>query len=214
MPTNTAPPLPDGSLHTTNKLSCCGFTLIELSVGIAIIALLIIFVAPALFGVRDQATASLLLRSTQKLTDNWLMIVQSCNASSDVRNTPLVEGDAENALALLLGGTNTASGGYDLPTGYKTCYAQSKVVPLSEGAQWNGMNWTVGNHRLGLGWLPGQLHVTFLSVPDSVALIMGQYYNRTLSDLGATANTDSNVFQYSARMAGYVRDVTVIRALQ
>lgn len=188
-----------------------GFTLIELVVVVAVIGLLIALVAPNVAGSRDGATGKTLTRLSQKMTDNWTIINQTCGTTTDVANSPVTGSDATNTLKLLLGGTNTAAGGYDVPAAYDACYSQAKVLPLTDSAQWSGSAWTVAGFAPTVTWSTGMMKVTFASVPDSLVLNVAQQYNPSLASLAAS-ETAHPVVQYGEATGG-ARSLTIIRPI-
>jgi len=188
-----------------------GFTLIELVVVVAVIGLLIAMVAPNVAGSRDGATAALLDRFSQKVTENWTILSQTCGTTTDVANSPTTGNSAANTVKLLLGGTTTTAGGYDVPAAYDICYAQSKVLPLTDSAQWDGTNWKVAGFVPSLAWSAGFLKLSYASVPDSLVLSIVQKYNPSKASLDAS-ETAHPVVQYSTVTSG-ARTLTIIRPI-
>lgn len=188
-----------------------GFTLIELVVVVAVIGLLIAMVAPNVAGSRDGATIATLDRFSQKLSENLTILSQTCGTTTDVANSPITANSAANMLKLLLGGTATTAGGYDVPAAYDICYTQSKILPLTDSAQWDGTNWKVAGFVPSLTWSPGFLKVGYASVPDSLVLGIAQKYDPSLSALKASEGTHP-VVQYSTATSG-ARTLTIIRPI-
>lgn len=188
-----------------------GFTLIELVVVVAVIGLLIAMVAPNVAGSRDGATITTLDRFSQKLTENWTILSQTCGATTDVVSSPVTANSAANTLKLLVGGTATAAGGFDVPAAYDICYTQSKVLPLTDSAQWDGTAWKVAGFVPTLTWATGFLKITFASVPDSLVLGLAQKYDPALPALKASEATHP-VVQYGTATSG-ARTLTIIRPI-
>lgn len=188
-----------------------GFTLIELVVVVAVIGLLIAMVAPNVAGSRDGATAAMLDRFSQKVTENWTILSQTCGTTTDVANSPVTGSSAANTRSLLMGGTTTTAGGYDVPTAYEICYTQSKILPLTDSAQWDGTDWKVAGFVPSLTWSAGFLKISYASVPDSLVLSIAQKYNPSLATLKAS-ETAHPVVQYTTVTSG-ARTLTIIRPI-
>lgn len=199
------------SLKQSRTRRDAGFTLIELVVVVAVLGLLIAMVAPNVAGSRDGATGAMLDRFSQKLTENWTILSQTCGTTTDVANSPVTGSSAENTLKLLLGGQTTTAGGYDVPAAYDICYAQSKVLPLTDSAQWDGTNWKVAGFVPSLAWSSGSLKTSYASVPDALVLNIAQKYDPSLAMLNPSESAHP-VVQYSTVTSG-ARTLTIIRPI-
>lgn len=189
------------------SLSQRGFTLIELVVVVGVLAVLISVVAPNIVGSKDGATAQLLLKTASNVSDNWSLINQTCGTTTAIASSPVPDATATKApVDVIFGGrANVASA-------YQNCYDQSKVLALTEVAQPSGSAYNVAGFGTTLsGGGTATLKVVYTSVPDSMALLMAQKYNPTLSALAAS-DTASAVLQYSTATAG-TRTVTVIKQI-
>ena len=189
-----------------------GFTLIELVVVVAIVGLLIALVAPNVAGSRDGTSAALLTRAAQNISANWSLIAQSCGTSTDVATSPVPgTAGAANVVKLLLGGTNTSNNGIAVGTGFANCYAQSRVLPISEMAQYDSA-WKIGGYALTLsGGGTSPLSVTFAGVPDSIVTLVASKFNPSVA-LANTADSVAGMVSWTASTTGS-RDLTIIRQI-
>ena len=184
-----------------------GFTLLELVVVVAVVGVLISIFAPNLVSSKEGANAQLLLRVPSQMAQNWMLINQACGTSSAVSGSPLTNTGKTVSDILFGGSANVAAA-------YTNCYAQSKVLPLTEVAQPSGSSgiYNVGGYTVTLtGGGTSPLSIAYATVPDSLALLMAQKYNPTLATLAASDNT-SAVLQYSTATAG-TRTVSVLKAI-
>lgn len=201
-----------------------GFTLIELAIVGIFLGLLAIF-AISMFSnsATDSTKGKALYEAATKVADNWGILAQSCNVSSDITATAIsadtVTGTARKNFALLSGSTSAAS---PVVATYQACYNSSGVRPLNgattgaAGAEKvNGFgvsavaNATVGGRNA--------VAVTYTNVPDNVVLFMYNTYSSasgasTATAAPATADTTDNQLRFTAPTGG-LRDVTVIRPI-
>lgn len=172
-----------------------GFSLPEIIVVVVILGILAAIVARSLGGSTDKTNATALIRMSQKLTDNWSMIAQTCGTTTDVDASPITT-TADNALLLLIGGNGDASSGaFAVPTAYVSCYQQSKVLPLTDSAQWNGSEWRVSGYEPTLAWddTTGQptLIVTYDNVPNAIAVATIQHFVPSVTTVNDTFSSPS-----------------------
>jgi len=190
-----------------------GFSLLELMVAIVIIGILGAVLAPSLGGSRQGAAAQNLLRTSQKMAENWSMISQSCGTTTDVTSSPVTGSSAANTLALLLGGNGAGTGQYSVPAGYTTCYTASGVLPLTDSGQYDSTAtaWKVTGFVPTLTWATGYFKTAYAAVPDALVLLVRQQYDPSLGALAASDATHP-VVQYSVAASG-TRTMTIIRPI-
>lgn len=184
-----------------------GFSLVELVVVVAIIGVLISVMAPNLIGSKDGANSQLLLKTASNVATNWSLINQTCGTSSAVASSPIPAAGKTVSDVIFGGSANVAAA-------YATCYAQAKVLPLTEVSQPSGAAgvYNVGGYAVTMaGGGTSPLQIGFLAVPDALALLMAQKYTPTLSALAASDNA-SLVLQYGTETAG-TRTVTVFKQI-
>lgn len=157
-----------------------GFSLPEVIIVVIILGFLASIVARSLGGSTDKTNATALIRMSQKLTDNWSMVAQTCGTTSDVNLSPVSSNSAANALNLMIGGHGNFNGAFEVPSSHLACYQQAKVLPLTDSAQWDGSDWRVSGFRPSLSWddSTGQptLIVAYADVPNAIALSMIQHF--------------------------------------
>lgn len=190
-----------------------GFTLIELVVVVSILGFLVAIVAPSLSNSTDGAKAQSLLRVSQKLADNWMLISSSCGTTGDVANSPVTGSSAANTLLLLLGGNGVGTGQYSVPAAYTACYTSASILALADSAQYDtGTSaWQVTGYVPTLSWTSGVFKTAYASVPDSLALAVVKKYNPGLAALAASDATHP-VAQYSVAASG-TRTLTILRPI-
>lgn len=182
-----------------------GFTLIELVVVVAIIGLLASLLAPSVIGSKDGARSELLLKTSRDFAQNWMLISQQCGTTTAVASSP-IPASGKTAADVIFGGVSNVA------AAYQSCYAQAKVIPMSEVAQLNGSGWTVQGYAVSIvGGGTQPLQTVYTGVPEELALLMAQTYNPTLSGLLASDGS-SNVVRYGTSSAG-TRTVTVLRQI-
>lgn len=181
-----------------------GFTLIELVVVVAIIGVLIALLAPSVTGSKNGARATLLTKTVQSVSSNWMLISQSCGTTTDVGSSPVITSGKKFEDVIFGGEVNVAAA-------YKSCYKQANVLPLADLGQPKGAGtWAVESYVVeftGGGTIP--FKGTYKGVPDELVLIMATKYTPSLTEL-ASSDTASAVIQYGAATNG-VRDVSVLR---
>ena len=181
-----------------------GFTLIELAVVVAIMGILIVMLAPSILGTKHNANAALLSKTAQNVSNNWMLISESCGTTTEAVSSPVVDSGKTLGDVIFGGSTNVA-------TNYQSCYKQAHVLPMSDvGQPKSGGVWTVAGYEVefsGGGTAP--LKTTYKKVPDDLVILMASKYNPSLSALN-TDDATSKVVQYGIATAG-VRDVTVLR---
>lgn len=172
-----------------------GFSLVEIAIVLVIVGVLSAIVARALGGSTDKTNATALIRMSQKMTDNWSMIAQTCGTTTDVNNSPVTANDPDNTRDLLIGGNGSFNGAYSVPSGYVACYQQAKVLPLTDSAQWDGGKWVVSGYEPTLGWSDASgmptLIVTYSSVPNAIALAVVQHFVPGVTTVSDTFSSPS-----------------------
>ena len=194
-----------------------GFTLIELAIVGIFLGLLAVFAISQFGGSATNTTrANAVNEAATKIADNWSIIAQQCNTSTDVTAISLTGGasPAANNLSMLVGNTQPSAT-------YQACYNQSGVRPLagiSTGAagaeQVQGYTVSVSNGTVGAS---NAMLVQLAGVPDSVTLAL---YNKLSSVAGANsattvpaaADTTDPQIRFSTATAG-LRTVTIVKVL-
>ena len=196
-----------------------GFTLIELAIVGLFLGLLAIFaISQFTGGATDTTRANGMAESSQKIADNWSIVAQQCQVSTDVTSlnltTNAATGAAAGNLSMLLGNTAPHST-------YTSCFNQSGVKPLSNMAVGSAGNETIYSYAVTLGntSINGKnaMTVSYAGVPENIVLAL---YNRLSSDANAstatvvpaTANTSDPALRFSAAVSGR-RTVTLVRTL-
>lgn len=185
-----------------------GFTLIELVVVVAIVGILIAMLAPSILGTKNNANAALLSKTAQNVSNNWMLISQSCGTTTDATAgaSPVVASGKTLGDVIFGGSAN-------VETNYQACYKQAHVLAMSDAGQpKSGGGWTVAGYEVefaGGGTAP--FKTIYKKVPDDLVLMMASKYTPSLSALDAS-DTTSTVIQYGSATAG-VRDVTVLRVV-
>lgn len=207
---------PDDS-HKSKLRRQRGFGLLEVMIVVVVVGILYALSGRSLGGSTEKANATAMTRMSQKLTDNWTMIAQTCGTTTDPANSPVSGNSATNALNLLIGGNTTAAtGGYTVPAAYESCYRQSKVLPLTESAQWDAANsrWLVSSYEVVLSRSTssgqGFIDTQYQNVPSELALMIVQQFVPSVTDLGAAASNAYVAVHYGAETAG-ARSVTLRR---
>lgn len=202
-----------------SKINQQGLSAIELFVVVIIIGIVAAITARNLVGSTDKTKALALITMSQKMTDNWTLIAQSCGTTSDPASSPVTGNSDSNAVQLLIGGnTNAGAGGYEVPSSHEACYRQSGVLALTDSAQWDGTNnnWMVEGFepKFSRAAVSGQffMETQYQDVPDELALEVVKRYIPSLTELGTGANTTYTSVQYGAGSAG-VRSVTIRRPI-
>lgn len=205
------------NLNEKKRLRQKGSILLELFVGVIIIGIMYMITSGSLSGGTDKANATAMVRMAQKLGDNWSLIAQNCGTTTDPANSPVSGNNASNALNLLIGGnTNTATGGFVVPTAYVGCFQQSKVLPMTDSAQWDAGNskWRVSGYEptISRATTAGQnyFQIQYAAVPTDLALMIVKNFVPSITTLDAAANTSYAAVHYGAEASG-VRTVTIRR---
>lgn len=191
-----------------------GFTLIELAIVGLFLGLLAVFAISQFSGAAtDNTRATAMFEATQKISDNWAMLAQSCGVSSNVTAIEVGTGAAPTVagknLSLLLGTAPPA-------TAYTACYNASGIRPLAgmtTGAA--GAERFEGSALVLTSVDSRNLGVTFQSVPANVfeAMFLKYAGSSTLpAPTASVAASSTNRFAYTAETAG-ARSVTFVRPL-
>lgn len=184
-----------------------GFTLIELVVVVAILGVLIAVIAPNLVGSKDGANAQLLLRTASNVSVNWSLINQSCATPTTISGS-LIPASSKTVSDVIFGGSANVA------TAYTNCYAQSKVLALTDISQPSGSAgvYNVAGYSVSLaGGGTSPLQIIYAAVPDTLVLLMAQKYNPSLTAL-LSSDGSSAVIQYGTPTAGS-RTVTIIKQI-
>ena len=184
-----------------------GFTLLELVVVVAVVSVLISIFAPNLVSSKEGANAQMMLKVPRQVADSWSLINQACNTPTAISSSPIPEASKTVSDVLFGGVANVAAA-------YSTCYSLAKVIPLADVGQPSGTAgvYSVAGYQMTLaGGGTSPLSVAYASVPDSLALVMAQKYNPSLSAL-APSDTTSAALQYSTAAAG-TRTVTLLKQI-
>lgn len=192
---------------TISKSSQKGFTLIELGIVVAILGVLIMIMAPSLFGSTDGVKAKHLDSSAQKISNNLVMLSQTAGISTAVAGNPVIAAGYTIEDVLFLGSTAVSAT-------YQAAYASSKVIPLSEIAQQVSSGvWAINGSTVTLsGGGTAPLSINFACVPDTVVLQMVQKYSPGTTALTPAGATVSPRFSYGA-VAGGCASVSISKVV-
>jgi prepilin-type N-terminal cleavage/methylation domain-containing protein len=182
-----------------------GFTLLEILVVVAILAILAWMYAPKLLGSTDNVKSLAYQDIAQGLTNNFRIINQACGtanmvATSAVPTTP----GANGALQLLVDGTN-------VNPQYAACYANTNALPMHESIQGSPGNYRLGGSTVTLSdaFINNRnvIAVQFAPVTDAVVLANYQRLSSAPGAMNATAlpagaDTTDPKIQFSAGGSG------------
>lgn len=201
-------------LRTAKAAVQKGFTLIELAVVGLFLGLLAVFAISQFSGAAtDNTKAVAMFEASQKLSDNWAMLAQSCGVSSNVTTTVVGSGAAATTagknLSMLLG-TAPAS------ATYTSCYNSSGIRPLAGLATGAAGAEKFEGATIELTSVDARnMGVVFKGVPSNVfeAVFLKYSGSTTLPLATAAAAASASVrFGYTAESGG-TRDVTFVRPL-
>lgn len=185
-----------------------GFTLIELVVVVAILGVLIAIVAPNVIGTKDGANAQLLIKTSQNISTNWSLLNQACGTSTGISSNPLADA-AKAPEDVIFAGAAAVS------AIYKNCYAQSKILALSEVAQPGASGaFNVAGYEVSFaGGGNDPMEITYAKVPENLILLIAQKYDPkfTSTDLQAAGGTVGGAMKYGAVSGS--GDVTFIKQI-
>lgn len=191
-----------------------GFTLIELAVVGLFLGLLAVFAISQFSGAAtDNTKAVAIFEASQKISDNWAMLAQSCGVNSNVTTTVVGSGAATTTagknLSLLLGTAAPSAT-------YTACYNSSGIRPLAGLASGAAGAEKFETSAIELTSVDSRnMGVVFKGVPANVfeALFLKYSGSTTLPLATASATPSSSVrFGYTAEASG-ARDVTFVRPL-
>lgn len=159
------------------------------------------------------ADASFVYDTADRLSQNWKLMTQKCNVSSEIGASPITSTpSAANALTLLVEGT-----GVNIQ--YQGCFQSVGLEPArNAGIKGTAGNYTARGYPVTLSNVVinnrNRVATTFQKVDAAVALeVVQQHGNQTGANTFATLPADDTTdptVRFSANGTGYY-DVTIIR---
>ncbi|CAD7740056.1 prepilin-type N-terminal cleavage/methylation domain-containing protein [Xanthomonas phaseoli pv. dieffenbachiae] len=178
-----------------------GFTLVELLIVVIILGIIMTIVVMNIVGNTVAARAKMLQRTAQATAQNVNLMSLTCGTSTAILNSPIPASGRTMADVVFGGSENVA-------TAYQTCYTQSSVRSMRDGAARVGNTWQVESYPVTLsGGGNDKIIVTFQNVPDEVVLSLAQRFDGSITAL-ASSDTTSDVVRYTAASSG-TRTATV-----
>lgn len=172
-----------------------GFTLVELVVVVAIIAIVMAILLPSLLGNSNAPRAKLLQRSATALAQNVNLISMECGTSTQIAGSVIPAAGKSMADVVFEGAPAVSAG-------KQACYARSSVRPMRDSAAKNGSTWEIGGFPVVVtGGGAAKLSIAFSNVPDEIVLAAAQPYTANLTALGAS-DASGDVVRYSASSGG------------
>jgi prepilin-type N-terminal cleavage/methylation domain-containing protein len=182
-----------------------GFTLLELSIVIAIIGILAGVFYLSSKDTTDPASSQALIRSGSTIASTINTIARKCGVPNSTDASSVLPASGKTVLDVVFGG------GANVATKYQTCYNKSSAKPQTDAGQPGSVAGTYESQGFVIGLRGGNgspILVDFAAVPDALVLETAQSYSSSLTAL-ATSDAASNKIQYGTASAG-ARTLTVV----
>ncbi|WNH54793.1 prepilin-type N-terminal cleavage/methylation domain-containing protein [Stenotrophomonas oahuensis] len=177
------------------KRASKGFTLVEMIVVVAIIAIVAAIVLPKLLGNTNAARATLLTRTSNSIAQAVNLIAMECGVSTVVSGSVLPASGRNMADVLFEGRSAVAPA-------KQACYDAANVIPMRDSVARSGTGWEVSGFPITVtGGGGNKFSIAYANVPNEVVLPAAKPYTAGMTTLAAS-DTTSDVVNYSVESAG------------